>query len=356
MNRLEDFVKLSKYAGERFDLIQGGGGNSSVKLGRDIMLVKASGFMLSEVEADKGWVRVCYPQVLSILKYKKILKESSRRKREKMAGALLEKACRDSVKKPSIETFLHALLNYPYVLHTHPLVVNALTCRRDWRKILARLFSAEEVAYLDYGAPGIELALGLDAHLKGYQKMPQAIFMQNHGLIVAHNEVGKLIEAMENILKRIESYLKIDLEKYKTANKVSAFINSLKQTHLISCMSFDEDLNSFLKTDKKLLLSSPFCPDGLVYCGESPLEINSLADTQSLKGYYAKFSMLPKILIYKGRIFFISENLKKIRFLEDTFKFHIMSLKFARGNVRFLKRDELKYLSGLETEKYRQKI
>ena len=31
MNELDKFVQISKYAGERFDLIQAGGGNSSVK-------------------------------------------------------------------------------------------------------------------------------------------------------------------------------------------------------------------------------------------------------------------------------------------------------------------------------------
>jgi rhamnose utilization protein RhaD (predicted bifunctional aldolase and dehydrogenase) len=32
MNEITDFVKYSKYAGQRFDLVQAGGGNSSVKL------------------------------------------------------------------------------------------------------------------------------------------------------------------------------------------------------------------------------------------------------------------------------------------------------------------------------------
>lgn len=360
MRQIEDFVKLSKYAGERFDLVQGGGGNSSVKLGKSVMLIKASGFMLSEVEADHGWARVRYPQVLSILNNKKILLGKNRPRRERLAGLLLKETCQDSVKRPSIETFLHAMTGYAYTLHIHPVVVNALTCRFDWSRILASLFGGGQAAYVDYGAPGIELALALKkvigAHFGRYHKKPRVIFMQNHGLIVAHDQVQELIRAMEDVIKKIENYLKIDLDRYKMTNRVSAFVNSLKQTNFISYMSCDEDLNSFLKMDRKLLLSSPFCPDGLVYCGEKPLEVKSLADDRSLKRYYARFSTLPKVIIHQGRIFFISENLKKIRSMEDTFKFHLMALKFARGKVKFLGRNELKYLSGLETEKYRQKI
>ncbi len=43
MNEMNDFIKISKYAGERFDLTQAGGGNSSVKNDDGTMYIKASG-------------------------------------------------------------------------------------------------------------------------------------------------------------------------------------------------------------------------------------------------------------------------------------------------------------------------
>ena len=55
MNELNKLIKLSKYAGERFDLVQAGGGNSSVKLENGEMLIKASGFILSDVEINNGY-------------------------------------------------------------------------------------------------------------------------------------------------------------------------------------------------------------------------------------------------------------------------------------------------------------
>lgn len=39
---LDALVKMSKYAGQRFDLVQAGGGNTSVKFGNK-MYIKASG-------------------------------------------------------------------------------------------------------------------------------------------------------------------------------------------------------------------------------------------------------------------------------------------------------------------------
>ena len=42
MIELKNFVEISKYAGERFDLVQAAGGNTSVKLKNSEMLIKAS--------------------------------------------------------------------------------------------------------------------------------------------------------------------------------------------------------------------------------------------------------------------------------------------------------------------------
>jgi rhamnose utilization protein RhaD (predicted bifunctional aldolase and dehydrogenase) len=40
MSEIKDFVEISKYAGERLDLVQAAGGNSSVKLDNGEMFIK----------------------------------------------------------------------------------------------------------------------------------------------------------------------------------------------------------------------------------------------------------------------------------------------------------------------------
>ena len=49
MIEIKKFIDISKYAGERFDLIQAGGGNSSIKLDNGQMIIKASGYLLSDI-------------------------------------------------------------------------------------------------------------------------------------------------------------------------------------------------------------------------------------------------------------------------------------------------------------------
>ena len=49
---LEAFAKVSGIAGARADYVQGGGGNTSVKLADGLMAIKASGFCLKDIEKD----------------------------------------------------------------------------------------------------------------------------------------------------------------------------------------------------------------------------------------------------------------------------------------------------------------
>ena len=53
-----NLIKISKYAGAREDLIQAGGGNTSVKLSKDKMLIKSSGYQLTEVTNEAGFSEI----------------------------------------------------------------------------------------------------------------------------------------------------------------------------------------------------------------------------------------------------------------------------------------------------------
>ena len=47
--RLSEFARVSGSVGARADYVQGGGGNTSVKLEGGLMAIKASGFCLKDI-------------------------------------------------------------------------------------------------------------------------------------------------------------------------------------------------------------------------------------------------------------------------------------------------------------------
>ena len=61
--RLADFVRLSHAAGCRADYVQGGGGNTSVKLENGLMAIKASGYRLADIQTDDGYAVLDYQAI-----------------------------------------------------------------------------------------------------------------------------------------------------------------------------------------------------------------------------------------------------------------------------------------------------
>ena len=356
MRELEKFVRLSKYVGERFDLVQAGGGNLSIKLNRGQMLIKASGFNLSEVDFNKGWVKVDLKQIKAILTNKNLQKLNERESREKLAVKLLNDSALSSEERPSMETFLHALLN-KYTLHVHPLAASIVVSTGAWQQALIGIFRAS-VALVKYRTPGIELALEakrvVEEYQNNYSLKPKLIFLENHGLIVTAGNYQELVEFMEKAIKKLERYLKINLDKYKMTNQISALANSVQDNLCSSYLSFDNDLGEIIKTKKKILFRPPFCPDGLVYCGWRPLKLSNLKDKRPFVEYFNKYSGLPKVVIYKRYIFFLARNTNKAREIADVFKFQVLVRHLSKKRVHSLGKDELCYLSRLEAEKYRQ--
>ena len=62
-SELEKLVKISQAVGNSPDLIQGGGGNTSVKLDDKLMAVKASGYRLNQITENEGFVVVNYNDI-----------------------------------------------------------------------------------------------------------------------------------------------------------------------------------------------------------------------------------------------------------------------------------------------------
>ena len=100
---LQLLKEVSARVGRDMSLVQGAGGNTSVKEG-DVLWVKASGAWLSEADKRDIFVPVDLPGALRAL------------------GQGIEKmpvADPTARLRPSIETSLHALLPHRVVLHVH---------------------------------------------------------------------------------------------------------------------------------------------------------------------------------------------------------------------------------------------
>ncbi len=172
---LADLAALSARIGADPLLIQGAGGNTSVKDGA-VMWIKASGTLLADalereifVPCDLGAMRAA-------------MAAGEARADQPAEFALVQGGLR-----PSIETSLHAVFAQRVVVHVHCVNTLALAIRADGRAAVAARLGAFDWAMVPYRKPGAQLATEVQAALG---PGTDVVVLANHGLIVAADTVA----------------------------------------------------------------------------------------------------------------------------------------------------------------------
>ncbi|MDR2590646.1 MAG: class II aldolase/adducin family protein, partial [Oscillospiraceae bacterium] len=206
-------------------------GNTSFK-DENILYVKASGTSLATVTAD-DFVALNMVSLLDILNstnINELLREENTQftsteiyteKQDEPSHNILNKNILEAMlsakisqqnsNRPSIESILHAMFPYKYVLHLHPVIVNALTCSKNGESVCKKLFNNKAI-WIKAVPPGPELAILCNAALTEYANktgsFPQIVFMQNHGVFVAANSVNEIDELMQYVTNTIKNEIK----------------------------------------------------------------------------------------------------------------------------------------------------
>lgn len=352
MTHINELFQLAHFAGSRFDLIQAGGGNVSWKTPEGKLFIKVSGIALSEMKTVEQCAQLETSKVIAIMQDDVITSESDKSSRENKAKEKLADANLTPQKRPSIETFLHALL-YPFTLHTHSLAVNHLVICRDAKQQMTKLFP--DSVFVDYATPGIDLALLLQSAVKDYvtkhQVQPRIVFLKNHGLIVSAETAEEVMRLTNEVVMTIENELGLNYQRYRIVTDIA---NLFQQAYNESVAVYLSEDKCILATSSDVLQNMPTSPDAFVFNGHMPCIMEELT-LHSLKEYQAKWGVAPKVVVYQDHLYFINSTLRKARDMEEVFKFHVMVLQAANGVVDVLSHEELSYLSQWEAEKYRQK-
>lgn len=365
LHRLFDFSELmaiSSFAGERFDLVQAGGGNSSAKLADGRIYVKASGVALGDAKGESDFCCLDWKLLSDFVQA--IDSVSDVRALEEKANALVVLATKSTNIKPSIETLLHCLLG-PLTLHTHPIAVNIVGCRQNWKANLKTLFP--DALLIDYVTPGAPLAVSLNHALREHgwnYGEPTTAFLQNHGLIVTAPSPGEIIERTEKVVDTIAEHFSLDLSHYRLTNFASRLTKEATGEPCIALLCDSLVLSQQLESNPELFFASPALPDQLAYCGVTSLEVDAYAYPEGLKRvheFVKRYNSPPHLMIVRcgnsRHLVVVAKTIRKCREIEDVLKSHILILKAGKSSsVQFLSESEISYLSNWDAEKYRQTI
>jgi len=387
---VHDIIEMSRAAGADERLIQAGGGNTSVKTpdGR-LMYVKASGTSLGEMAEGRGY------RLLDVEKCVAMLEDDTLRavppvEREGEVLRRLLGCCVDSGEgRPSVESSLHALLGR-CVLHTHPSVVNGLLCAHEGRKVLEALFGHRQppCLYVEYTDPGFPLAIRLKEELFAYRKrhgrLPEVIFLENHGLFVSAEKPGDALALTRRVFGRVEAEwqnraAQSEGARFKPlpnrddlAARVSAAMRST-YTRLYGRpaqvrFGCGEAVSRFLARPdvQELIRGNPLTPDQVVYCGGMPLWLDSAAlqeDAAEAVGNVVvaatEGSKAPSCLLARGvGLFAAAPNAGRLAaafaMMEATLE--TLSAASCFGGPRGISDAAVQYIRNWEAERYRQSV
>ncbi|HVE44354.1 MAG TPA: class II aldolase/adducin family protein [Gammaproteobacteria bacterium] len=199
---IQAFIELSRQIGARPDYVQGAGGNTSVKIDSQQMAVKASGVLLQDLTPQHGFSLVNFESIARRLKNTNLSEEA--------VTALIKEAVLNvktrSALKPSMETGFHALLPYPYVVHSHSIYANLLTCSQEGKALSKMLFPTS--SWVDYANPGKAL-IAKFAEVNCAERYPNIIFLANHGIFIAADTATEAYCLHETVTMTICDYFKI---------------------------------------------------------------------------------------------------------------------------------------------------
>jgi len=304
MNKaLAELIKISKGTGGDPTLVQGGGGNTSVKTADGkYMYIKASGTALKDMTEKQGWRRLRVDSALSIVRDKSIAQLDTQKREIEVVNRLLL-ACDDSVKtiaRPSVEAHLHACLD-KCVIHLHPSAAGAYVNAKNGKTKLDKLFKAESLPplWVPYTDPGYMLAKRIARLVDSYQgqfgKMPAILFLEKHGLFITTKSAAGALRLVASVMNRCNSKLK--QPKPGSAKSVKQEIISdvklcierayLEATgkHMTIWYYYNDAIADFFRQrDVKKMLNGSLTPDELVYANGPAMWVELKKGRKSLSG------------------------------------------------------------------------
>ena len=246
---------MSQSAGARADYVQGGGGNTSVKLDGGLMAIKASGFRLSDITTDSAYA------VLdgAALKAFYLSHAESDFDDVEKAGSAAAKDATMTIDgllslRPSVEAGFHSVLDR-YVLHSHSVYANLAACAKEGREIAKKALqnAPYTFGFVPYVDPGARLTFAIRDEVARVTaetgKRPAIIFMQNHGVIAHCDDAQACVKMHDDVNERIATAFGATGRSFPVQT-LPAYIESRMQTG---------------KYDKAFFIDEPLYPDQMVF-------------------------------------------------------------------------------------------
>lgn len=379
--QLERLVEMSRLYGSDPDHVLAGGGNSSFKTAERLW-VKGSGKAMADLRRED--FVLMDRAALGRIWQKDYSRDPERREAEVLADLLAARAESEAVKRPSVETLLHDLLEDPFVVHTHPALLNGLACSRQGEEALHRLLG-EEALWVPAVNPGYVMASVVRERLRLYRarlgRSASVIVLQNHGLCVSGasprevgDRVGRVMAAVSGAVGRRPDAGPVSADRERAARLAPAIRMLLMEGdgpgYAASIVVFhtDREVASLVRSPEAFgRFSLALSPDHIVYAGAEPLFVRSGRDPEeqyrlleeALRARRERQAPPPRVLAVEGLGLFCHGRSRAgadqtLALCLDAVRVGVYAESF--GGLQPMSPEQVRFIVGWEAESYRQRV
>jgi len=292
-------TELSNFYGSDSAFVLAGGGNTSVK-DEENLYIKPSGVRLADITEEK-FVKINRAKVKELFTFNA---PENRDEREAVVKTMMADAVAPGASgRPSVETPLHEIIPFKYVVHLHPGLVNGMTCGQQGKEKCAELFP--EALWCDYIDPGFTLAKYIYDEIGKYieknGKHPKVIIQKNHGVFVGADTKEEINDIYSNIMNTLEDYysqqgISTTLKTTDCDTETTAkFAPSLR-----SLLSSDSERMSVTSSPAYKVSGGALTPDHIVYA-KSYVLINDNPDESAIANFAETHGYKPLVLSIPGK-------------------------------------------------------
>ncbi len=354
---LSTITALSRKYGSDPDYVLAGGGNTSFKDERNLY-IKPSGVTLAAISED-NFVKLDRSLLRKVFELDPPEDSSLR---EVMVKKIMDNSvCPGESGRPSVESPLHESLEFSYIVHLHPTLVNGLTCGKDGKEKCAELFP--EALWIDYVDPGFTLSVkvreDIDKYVAAKGRQPRVIILENHGVFFAANTEAEIEELISGLIGKLKArYADAGVSTELETGELDRAAALELAPKLRSWLGDESSRKTVVTLPPFEVAEGPFSPDHLIYAKSFPL-ISDAPTREKIEKFTADKRYQPLVISVPGKaVFCIGKDLKSASRTAALAKdaARVKQLSAAFGGHVYLEGRDREFIENWEVEAYRMKV
>lgn len=334
--------------------VRGGGGNTSCK---DVasLFIKPSGIALSEMTPE-NFLGLSRAKLAGL--YDAAFPAGDAERERAVAAFMADTVMPGFAGRPSVEAPLHNCFPQRFVVHTHPAVVNGMTCGKTGAEVCAALFP--DALWLPVIRPGYTVSMRVRDEIGAYEakygRPPELLFLANHGVFIAHDEAegvranyDRVMDALAVLVKAAGSDGLPERGDPPPAKTVDDIVAAARR-------EMGEDAAFHEVSGKFAIPSGAISPDHIVYCRSHMYE-GDLAPG-SLRSFRERYGYWPRVVATPEAVLGFGASARTASLALQLAWDGAMVVRYAEafGGINYLDQPFIDFIEGWEVESYRQKV